>query len=225
MNRLMTAILVLIFSAFSLVPVAAIAADNSAPEKLTELYNNTVFPLWGSREDKEPLCAISYLSTERLDIFNEKVERSFLVSAGHCGGGALRLSESFEYIVAVLVTVTTGTHDELIASAFDWRERITYFGPPRPPRSGEVAYTGRTLMRSDGATELQRLKFIGQSKAAKSLLFRGEVPIRKGMSGSPVISADGEFLGIVVRMHPTDSYLYEAITAETVMRTLLFARE
>jgi len=61
MNRLMTAILVLIFSAFSLVPVAAIAADNSAPEKLTELYNNTVFPLWEAEKIRN-LSAQSVIS-------------------------------------------------------------------------------------------------------------------------------------------------------------------
>lgn len=225
MNRTTTAMLVLIFSVFSLAPAAAIAADNSVPQKLIELYNNTVVPLWGSREATEPLCAISYLSTERLDIFKEEVERSYLISAGHCGGGAIRRSESSEYSVTVLGTVVTRTHDELIASIFDWRERITYFGPPRPPRLGEVAYVAKTLMRSDGKTDLQRLEFIGYDKVAKSLLFRGEVPTRKGMSGSPVVSANGEFLGIVVRMHPTDSYLYEVISAETVMKTLSFVRE
>ncbi len=225
MNHVIIAVLALIFTAFSLAPAAVIAADNAAPQKLTELYNNTVFPLWGSGGNTEPLCAISYLSVERLDIFNEEVERSYLVSAGHCGGGALRRSESSEYVITVLGTIVTGIHDELIASVFDWRQRITYFGPPRSPRLGEVAYTAKTLMRPDGKTELQRLEFVGRNKAAKSLLFRGEVPVVKGMSGSPVVSADGEFLGIIVRIHPSDNYLYEVIPAETVIRTLAFTRE
>ncbi len=225
MNRVITAMLALIFSALFLTPAAAIAADNAVAKELVELYNNTTFPLWGSREDKEPLCAISYLLAQQLDIFNKEVERSFLVSAGHCGGGALRLSDSFEYIVAVLGTVVTGTHDELIASALDLRGRVTYFGPPRSPRSGETVYAAKTLMRHNGKTELQRLEFVGRNEAAKSLLFRGEVPIQKGMSGSPVISADGEFLGIIVRLNPADDYLYEIIPAETVMRTLSFTRE
>lgn len=225
MNRTITAILALAFTVFSPVPAAITAADNTSPQKLGELYNNTVFPLWGSREAAEPLCAISYLSTERLDIFNEEVERSYLVSAGHCGGGAIRRSESSEYIISILGTRLTGTHDELIASIFDWRSRVTYFGPPRPPRLDEVAYAAKTLMRSDGKTKLQQLKFIGQDKVSKAFVFRGEMPVIKGMSGSPVVSADGELLGIIVRIHPADDYLYEVIPAETVMKTLSFVRE
>lgn len=224
MNHIMIMTLALI-AMLSLTPAATTAADNTALQKLTELYNNTVAPLWGSREAAEPLCAISYLSTERLDILNEAVERSYLVSAGHCGGGALRRSENSEYVVMVLGTVITGTHDELIASVFDWRSRVTYFGSPRPPRLGEVAYAAKTLMRADSKTELQRLEFIGQDKVTKAVVFRGEVPIVKGMSGSPVVSADGELLGIIVRMHPADGHLYEVIPAETVLKTLSFVRE
>lgn len=225
MNYMITATLALIFVVFSPAPAATTAADNTAPQNLIELYNNTVFPLWGSREATEPLCAISYLSVESLDIFNEEVERSYLISAGHCGGGALRRSESSEYIVSVLGIMLTRTHDELIASVFDWRPRVTYFGPPHSPRLGEMAYAAKTLMRSDGKTELQRLEFVGQDKITKAFVFRGEVPVIKGMSGSPVVSADGELLGIIVRIHPMDSYFYEVIPAETAMKTLLFVRE
>ena len=229
MHSTTAALFTLIISVFFLAP-AVFAAESATPQnfnltELTELYNNTVIPLWKNAQDKEPLCAISYLTTEMRDIFGEQVERSYLVSAGHCGGGVLRKSESSEYVITVLGTVVTGTHDELIASVSDWRERITYFGPPRSPRFRETVYAAKTLMRPDGRTELQQLEFVGENKAAKSLLFRGEVPVRKGMSGSPVVSSWGEIIGIIVRIHPTNDYLYEVVPAEMVMKTFLLTRE
>jgi len=215
--RVQTILLALLYLILYAAPV--VAADDYI--SLETLYNQTAFPLLAQRTDNEPVCAVFYLKPHKFsEIDNKEILSSYVISAGHCPGRLIKRNDTSWHEFKTLATFTTENIDVLIGAISELRTNITYFEQGRFPHENETTYTAKTLMNINSPTEIQTLKFVGTDRNNQTLIFRGEVPIQKGMSGSPVISDKGELLGIVIRLYPEDELLYEVLPYNHIIKIL-----
>ncbi len=95
------------------------------------------------------------------------------------------------------VSITIDDPDFLIGSLTDYRVTSRYFTARTAELSpGELGFgVAHPLLDPRQLADIQTLAF--RTRKNGTLVFRGSVPARRGMSGSPVISAAGELIGIL----------------------------
>lgn len=200
----------------TVVSAPSYAADENGV--LPQLFNKTAFPLFSQITDNNTMCTVWYLGPFDTPEYRGAIHRSYIVSAGHCFGRLIRRSENSFQEFAALAAVTTLAKDVLIGVITDLREEEIYFGKWRKPRPDEVAYTTSAILEFGTPAKLQKLTFVGRDPNHKTLLFKGEVPVRHGMSGSPVISEEGELLGMIIRIREENGFLYEVLRPQPSRR-------
>ncbi len=182
-------------------------ASEKIPFEIENLYNQAVTSLWikSDIDNNQPICSVFYWKPQ---IIADKIERSYILTAGHCHGEYLRLDYAWWTTFSTHLVVKTNKMDYCLISVNDFRTNPVYFKVSRLLKAGEAAYTTKSVLEYGKRIELQRLAYIGQNDEIGTAVFRGESPLEKGMSGSPVVSEAGELLGILVMGDINDRSIY-----------------
>lgn len=185
-------------AAVSAVPVMADDFLN-----LRELYQNNTFLLWNEHASLggEPVGAAFYWKVRSRDS-RGGIERSFHLSAGHIMNGRLVRGPNSDItyrIPKVLFRINKSdlAPDFLVGTLTEYRANPTYFKKlSRDLKAGEHVFTASTNPEWGKKIELQRLRLIEDH--GNILSFQAEFSSRDGMSGLPVVTREGELVGIYV---------------------------
>lgn len=187
-------------------------------DQLENLYNQVVVTLWDKSDldNNQPVCSIFFWKPQIMAATT--IERSYILTAGHCQGKYLRLDDAWWSTFTTHLTISTDKMDYSLGSVWEFRDKPSYFKASRAPQTGEVAHTTNSVLEYGKRIKLQHLTYIGWSNNADAILFRGELPLEKGMSGSPVISESGELLGILVMGDQNDLSKYFVLPIDKFLR-------
>ena len=170
---------------------------------LRELYKNNTFLLWNGHESGggEPVGAAFYWNVRSRDS-RGGIERSFFLSAGHIMKGRLIRGPNSDVtyrIPKVLFRINKSdlAPDFLVGTLTEYRSNPTYFKKlSRDLKAGEHVFTASTNPEWGKKIELQRMRLI--EDRGNILSFQAEFPSQDGMSGLPVVTREGELVGIYV---------------------------
>lgn len=192
--------------------------------ELENLYNQTTFMLWTDTEGSEgrPACYGFYWKPQTRTPYG-LVIRSLYLSAGHCVVAPTIRHGQWDYqdpFIKFVIFKKNELPDMLFGEMTDMRYNAAYFGEfSGEPSPDGVFYTNRHAPEWGKKLELQKLKFLEQDKDG-FWIFESENPLAPGMSGSPVISQNGELAGILTAVGANNNRLAYVMPIRDVVKIL-----
>lgn len=153
---------------------------------------------------------------------------SYMASAGHKITELFVKTENGWLDIIHEILISTKNTDIYIGIMVDSRKDLTYFTINKYRETPLVAYTVQepvSLLRKPPIQALQRINQEELNNTRLELcqndnliLFQAEVPIRPGFSGAPIVSEDGDLLGILIGSCQLDSRIYYVTPISTVLK-------
>ncbi len=153
---------------------------------------------------------------------------SYMASAGHEITELFANTEIGWTYIRNRVEIHTQNLDLYIGLMVDFRKDMTYFTVDKYRETPQVVYTVREPASSKKPS-IQALKKINQPDLDNTrlelcqsndlVLFQAEIPIQSGFSGAPVVSENGDLLGILIGACTLDMRIYHVTPISTIVKT------
>lgn len=153
---------------------------------------------------------------------------SYMASAGHEITDLFANTETGWVDIRHGVIISTKKLDFYIGIMVDFRKNFTYFTIDKYSDAPLVAYTVREPASTVKKPSVQALQRVNEGELNNTrleicerddiIIFKAEVPIQPGFSGAPVVSEDGDLLGILIGACHLDLRIYHVTPISTVLK-------
>lgn len=200
----------------------ALPAASAPPLSALDLAMRIVVPFYSATDDDSRYCTGFMARPAAVNPVTGHTPLAWFLTAGHC-----LLSTRPIRRLPVGWEVTSPSHALNIPTAdfgafvsYDWRPDPHVYPPflDRPLQEGEPLVS---VGYGQGVLTLLRGHFTGTERRTGQLMIAFSPPVRGGMSGSPVLTADGHLAGILVAASLLDDgHTGFATPIATVLRLL-----